>query len=69
MMLITVGEVANHHSGDRQCGECLEDYPEPCPCGGLMHASDSAEQDADGNLLVVTLCDRCGRTEDQLDVV
>jgi hypothetical protein len=34
-----------------------------------MQDGDSAAEDADGNLLVVTLCDRCGRTEDQLDVV
>jgi hypothetical protein len=34
-----------------------------------MHASDTAETDADGSVLIVTLCDQCGRTEDQLDEV
>jgi hypothetical protein len=32
-----------------------------------MHASDTAEEDPDGNLLLATLCDRCGRSEDQLE--
>ena len=67
MTLFTVGEVVNHRRGDAGCPECSEEYPEPCRCGGLMHASDSSEEDPDGNLLLVTLCDRCGRTEDQLD--
>jgi hypothetical protein len=67
MTLFTVGEVVNHRRGDAQCPECSEEYPEPCRCGGLMHASDSAEEDPDGNLLPVTLCDRCGRNEDQLE--
>jgi hypothetical protein len=69
MTLFTVGEVVNHRRGDLQCPECAEDYPEGCRCGGLMHASETAEEDADGNLVVVTLCDRCGRSEDQLDEV
>ena len=69
MTLFTVGEVVNHHRGDQQCPECSEDYPEPCRCGGLMHASDTAEADPDGNLLRVTLCDQCGRSEDELDRV
>jgi hypothetical protein len=67
MALLAVGEIVNHHQGDPRCPVCSENYPEPCRCGGLMHASDSAEEDADGNPLVVTLCDRCGRSEDQLD--
>jgi hypothetical protein len=33
-----------------------------------MHASDTAEEDSDGNILLVTLCDRCGRNEDQLEM-
>jgi hypothetical protein len=69
MKLFEVGEVVNHHVGDAQCPECSEDYPEACPCGGLMHASETAEEDPDGNVLIVTLCDECGRTEDQLDQV
>ena len=69
MKLFEVGEVVNHRVGDTHCPECSEDYPETCRCGGLMHASDTAEADPDGNVLVVTLCDQCGRTEDQLDQV
>lgn len=66
MKLFEVGEVVNHRVGDPQCPECAEDYPEPCPCGGLMHASETAEEDPDGNVVIVTLCDQCGRNEDQL---
>jgi len=67
MKLFTVGEVVNHAVGDRQCPECADEYPEPCPCGGFMHAAETAEADAEGNLGLVTCCDRCGRSEDQLD--
>ncbi len=69
MALFTVGEEVNHRVGDLQCLECWEEYPEPCRCGGLMHAAASAEEDADGNVLLVTSCDQCGRSEDQLDEV
>ena len=69
MTLFTVGDVENHHRGDRQCPECSENYPEGCRCGGLMPASDPSQEDLEGNLVVVTLCDRCGRSEDDLDVV
>ena len=66
MKLFEVGEVVNHRVGDPQCPECPEEYPEPCRCGGLMHASETAEEDRDGNVVIVTLCDQCGRNEDQL---
>jgi hypothetical protein len=69
MELFKVGEVANHGIDDRGCPECAEDYPEPCRCGGLMHAAEGAEVDAEGNVVLVTCCDRCGRSEDQLDEV
>ena len=69
MKLFEVGEVVNHHVGDVHCPECSEDYPEACRCGGLMHASDTDDEDPDGNVVIVTLCDQCGRTEDQLDQV
>lgn len=39
------------------------------PLGGLMHAAAGAEEDADGNVLLVTSCDQCGRSEDQLDEI
>jgi hypothetical protein len=69
MTLFTVGDVDNHHRGDLECPECSENYPEGCQCGGLMHASETNQEDADGNLVVATLCDRCGRSEDDLDAV
>jgi hypothetical protein len=67
MTLFTVGDVINHRRGDLQCPECASEYPESCPCGGLMHASDSVEEDPDGNVPLVTLCDECGRSEGELE--
>ena len=64
MKLFTVGTEVNHHVGNGQCPECWEQYPEPCPCGGLMHAAAGDEQDADGNMVPITQCDQCGRSED-----
>ena len=69
MALFTVGEVGGHGVGDQRCPACSEEYPEPCRCGGLMHATDSTAEDPDGNVLLVTMCDQCGRSEDQLDEV
>ena len=69
MRMFTLGDTVNHRAGDHACPVCAEDYPEPCRCGGLMHASDTAEADPDGNLLRVTLCDQCGRSEEDLDRV
>jgi hypothetical protein len=31
-----------------------------------MHAAGGAEEDQDGNVLLATCCDKCGRSEDQL---
>ncbi len=67
MALFTVGDETNHHVGDRQCAECWEDYPEPCPCGGLVHAVGSEDEDLDGNIWLVTACDRCGLSEEELE--
>ena len=69
MALFTVGEEPSHHVGDPQCPECWEEYPEPCRCGGLMHAAVEGGEDPNGNVLLVTQCDRCGRSEDQLDEI
>jgi len=66
MTLFSVGEEANHHGGDPACPECWEEYPEPCPCGGLIHAA-AGEEDEEGNVVLATLCDQCGRTEEELD--
>ena len=69
MKMFTVGETINHHAGDHACPACAEDYPEPCRCGGLMHAVPSGDEDPDGNPVMVTACDACGRSEDDLDQV
>lgn len=66
MKLFTVGTEPTHRVGDAQCPVCWEDYPEPCPCGGLMHGAGIEEDERD--VSVVTLCDRCGRSEDLLDI-
>jgi hypothetical protein len=67
--LFTLGEDTNHQVGDHACPVCAEEYPEPCRCGGLVHAAVTREEDPDGNPLLVTACDVCGRSEDQLDEV
>jgi len=64
--LFAVGEEINHHAGDPQCPECWEEYPELCRCGGLMHAAGGEEEDEDGNVLLATRCDGCGRSEEEL---
>jgi len=68
MGLFTVSDDPTHRAGDAQCSRCFEPYPEPCRCGGLMHAASGSE-DTDGNVLLVTQCDQCGRAEDQLDEI
>lgn len=64
MKVFAIGDEINHHVGDAQCPECWEEYPEPCPCGGLMHAAATGEEDLDGNAVLITMCDQCGRSED-----
>ncbi len=65
--LFAVAEEMTHHIGDPQCPQCWEEYPQPCSCGGLMHAAGGSEEDADGNVLLLMKCDRCGRSEEQLE--
>ena len=67
--LFTVGEEGNHHADDPQCPECWEEYPEPCRCGGLIHAAEGEEegdQDDEGDVVLLTRCDGCGRSEEEL---
>ena len=66
MKLFAVVEDATHHVGDPRCPSCAEEYPEPCRCGGLIHAvaEDVAEE---GEITLVTRCDSCGRSEDDLE--
>jgi hypothetical protein len=53
--LFTIGDETTHVIGDAQCPECLEEYPEPCPCGGLIHAA-SGEEDRAGTEWPTTRC-------------
>lgn len=69
MRIFTVGESTGHRAGDAACPACADLYPERCRCGGLMHAAQTGEEDADGNAVLVTTCDACARSEDQLDQV
>lgn len=63
----SVGEETAHVIADRACPECWEDYPVPCPCGGLVHAGGE-DEDAEGAALpATTLCDRCGRSEEEIE--
>jgi hypothetical protein len=64
----TLGADVEHAIGDHDCQACPEGYPEPCRCGGLVHAA-VGEVDVEGNPTLLTACDICGRSEDQLDEV
>ncbi len=68
-VFFAVSEQLGHHVGNAACPGCVETYPEPCPCGGLIHATAGNETDLDGNPVIETRCDRCGRSEDDLDIV
>jgi hypothetical protein len=54
-----------HSVGDPQCPMCLEEYPEVCECGGLIHSS--GQSDGEDEIIVATRCDGCGRSEDDLE--
>ena len=56
-----------HHKSDLECPGCAEGYPEPCPCGGLIHATDSVALTEDTEALPTTRCDQCGRSEGDLE--
>lgn len=64
--LFVIGDETTHVVGDAKCPECLEEYPEPCPCGGLIDAA-SGEEDTGGTDWPATRCDHCGRSEEELD--
>lgn len=66
MEMFEVGEDLTHRKGDRRCPACAPELPEPCRCGGLVHASAGADEDPDGNPLVSTRCDQCGRSDEDL---
>jgi hypothetical protein len=67
METFTIRGETSHRIGDHACPMCPENYPEPCGCGALMHAEAGAEQDIEGNDVLDTRCERCGRAEDDLD--
>lgn len=62
----TLGADVDHTVADHDCPACPESYPEPCRCGGLVHAA-IGDEDVEGNPVLLTACDVCGRSEDQLD--
>ena len=64
--LFAIGDEIAHVVGDPECPQCLEEYPESCPCGGLIHASPG-EDDPGGTQWPATRCDRCGRSEEEIE--
>jgi len=61
-----IGDEIGHVVGDAECAQCPEDYPEPCPCGGLIHGA-LGEEDPGQAEWPATRCDRCGRAEDTIE--
>jgi hypothetical protein len=53
-----------HEVGNPHCPECCEEFPVPCRCGGLIHAVEG-EPDIEGDVVLVTECDQCGRSLEQ----
>lgn len=51
-----------HEGDDAQCPVCSTGYPQPCACGGLIHAAGTA-------LMSTTRCDSCGRSTDDFEEV
>ena len=66
MRFFAVEDEPVHHAADAQCPECLEEYPETCMCGGLIHA-ESGGPDADGNMWIRTRCDQCRRSQEDIE--
>ena len=66
MEQFAIGDDVGHRVGDRRCPACAAEFPEPCRCGGLLHAATDVEQDDAGNLVLSTRCDQCGRSEGDL---
>ena len=66
MEQFAIGDDLGHRVGDVRCPRCVVEFPEPCRCGGLVHAATGEEQDEDGSLVLSTLCDQCGRSHEDL---
>ena len=61
-----IGDETTHIAGNPQCPECWEDYPETCPCGGLIHAAGEEEDQNRVEIPATTRCDRCGFSEEEV---
>jgi hypothetical protein len=61
-----VGQASNHRVGDANCPECVEDFPEPCTCGGFVHAAVLELEAPDDEPVITTRCDQCGRSDEDL---
>lgn len=66
MDMFVVGDDVNHRRGDAGCPACAAEFPEPCRCGGFVHAAAGDQEDLDGNAVVTTRCDLCGRADEDL---
>jgi hypothetical protein len=67
MPFFAVEEEAIHHVGDTQCPACLEEYPEACRCGGLIHAESGGPEAEDGSVWLRTRCDQCRRSQEDIE--
>ena len=67
MEQFAVGEDLTHLVGNAHCPACVEDFPEPCRCGGLVHATAlDLLEDPDTNPVITTRCDQCGLSDEDL---
>jgi hypothetical protein len=66
METFSMGDDIRHRKGDAQCPGCAAQFPEPCQCGGLVHATAGEEEDDEGNFALSTRCDQCGRSDEDL---
>jgi hypothetical protein len=64
--MFAVNEEVDHHVGDATCPACSDEYPEPCPCAGLMHGVVT-DDTREGKAWATTKCDRCGRSEEDIE--
>jgi hypothetical protein len=66
METFAIGDDRGHRVGDGRCAACAAEFPEPCQCGGLVHAASGEAEDLDGNPILSTRCDQCGRSDEDL---
>jgi hypothetical protein len=66
MERFVIGDDVSHRRGDAECPGCAAQFPEPCRCGGLLHAGVGQEEDLDGNPVLSVRCDQCGRSDEDL---